>query len=76
MRVIGFGFIPNIRKIDNKVEEEERKKNWCDNIFFSGWAGIRTLASYVDVVLALVEPRFHARLRTNQIPFPKSTGIL
>ena len=26
VRVIGFGFIPNIRKIDNKVEEEERKK--------------------------------------------------
>ena len=26
MRVIGFGFIPNIRKIDNKVEEEEGKK--------------------------------------------------
>ena len=26
MHIIGFGFIPNIRKIDNKVEEEERKK--------------------------------------------------
>ena len=36
VRVIGFGFIPNIRKIDNKVEEEERKKdkNWPNNIFF------------------------------------------
>ena len=26
VRVIGFGFIPNIRKIDNKVEEEETKR--------------------------------------------------
>ena len=36
-RVIGFFFIPNIRTIDNKVEEEEtkrRQKNWSQ-LFFS-----------------------------------------
>ena len=26
VHVIGFGFIPNFRKIDNKVKEEERKR--------------------------------------------------
>ena len=38
MHVIGFGFIPNIRKIDNKVEEEQKKKREKKigpiNIFF------------------------------------------
>ena len=53
-RIICFFFIPNIRNIDNKVRQKGDKKIRRKK-FFSGWAGIQTLAStYVDVVLALV----------------------
>ena len=52
-RVIGLSFIPNIRTIDNKVRQKGDKKIGPIILFF-GWAGIRTLASYVDVVFALV----------------------
>ena len=38
-RVIGFSFIPNIRTIDNKVEEKEtkrRQKIWPNKFFWEG----------------------------------------
>ena len=37
--VIGFSFVPNIHTIDNKVEEEERKK-LGQKCFFQGLRGI------------------------------------
>ena len=62
MHVISFSFIPNICKIDNKVEEEERKKEkkrdkQIGSIIFLGglsWDSNAGLLQYVDVVFALV----------------------